>query len=191
MNHATLVILEIALATTFAGMLAGYLVFLLKRPKSFFRVWTKDGGEYSYRIKKMGGTFTWMDPKDKKKVVFPLDLAYARRDKRGGVRFIGNPETATLIKLKELPEGLTAEEVKGGGQLVKWLEQPDAWQYIPPKVPAAAMSDGRILQIAKATKPPAVWEQYILPGLVVVGLIAMATLFFVYKMYSSAQGHGG
>src|SRR5690348_8027000 len=122
MNHATLVILEIALGTVFAGMLAGYFTFLLKRPKSSFRVWTKDGGEYSYRIKKMGGTFTWVDPKDKKKVVFPLDLAFARRDKRGGVRFIGNPET---------------------GALIKWMDQPNPWDYIPPKVPAAAMSDGR------------------------------------------------
>jgi len=168
LDHATLVILEIAIATTFAGLIAGYGIYRLKKPKSYFRVWTSDGGELSYRIKRLGSHFTWTDTADaKRQVKFPLDRAYARRAPNGGLRFMGDPKT---------------------GSLMYWNQNDNAWAYMDPKYAPTALNDGRVLQIAKAMKGPQPWEQYILPGLIVLGIVAMATLYFVYKMYTGFHG---
>lgn len=202
MDPATTLLLEISLAVGALACLCGYGVYWLKKAKSFLTILTNGNGVVAVKIKKLGNYVDWTDPADKSKIRFPLDLQFGRQAKNGSMRFYADPLTGLLVRYKSVadPEiraklqafaaanGLTVEHEERTGTLVRYKSDAGTFEHLDPKYLMRALNDGRIQQIARAAKGPALWEQYILPGLIVIALVAMATLFFVYKMYSAARG---
>ena len=76
------------------------------------------------------------------------------------------------------------------GLLVRFNAEACDFQYMDPRYPIQALNDGRPLQIVRTLKGEPFYTQYILPALIVVGLLSAAILFFVYKMYSASRGGG-
>lgn len=170
MNQATAYILYACIGVALVGVTAVILARNATRPKHFFRVWTAGGGEDSKRMKRLGASYTWTDPEDKRKVVFPLDLSKARRDLKGGLKFMGDPKT---------------------GALLDWSHNDLAWQYMDPKYISATHEDGRVLQIARSQQdqPKPWYAEYAFPAIIVVGLIACIILYYVYQMYKHTGAH--
>lgn len=169
MNSLTQYLLTASIVVALVGVLAAYLAWNQLRAKNWFRIWHSDGGETALRMKKLGKTFTWVDPQDKKEITWQLDSNFAKRDKKGGVRYMGDPITGTLML---------------------WDAVKQKWLYQDPKAIALALRDGRVQQIAKAKseqKEP-FYAAYIMPALIIIGIVVMAVGYMVYKMYSAKNG---
>jgi len=152
------------------GALVGFLIHNSLKPKHYFRVWTPGGGEVAKKLKRLGGTFTWVDPDDGRRIQFPLLSEYARRTKNGGLRFTGDAKT---------------------GLLMRYNTDTGAFEHLDPKYLMASFDSGREQKLAQSLGNGQPWyAQYVLIGAILFGVIACATLYFVYQLWKH-QSHGG
>ena len=204
MEPGTTLLLEISLCVGAVACLCGYGVYWLKKAKSYLTILTSGNGVVALKINKLGNYVDWTDPADKSKIRFPLDLQFGRQAKNGSMRFQADPNTGLLVRYKSIADpdvrsrlqafaeanGMIVEHEERTGTLVRYKSDAGTFEHLDPKYMMRAFHDGRVNQIARAIKGPALWEQYILPGMIIIGALGAATLFFVYKMYSAARGGG-
>ena len=169
LDPTTLLTLEISGVASLLAMITGYAVYSIKKPKHYLNVWTTDDGVIPVKIKKLGNHVDWVDPSDKSTIRFILDPRFARHTKNGGLRFYADVKT---------------------GLLQRFNSNVGTFEHLDPKYLMRALNDGRIQQIARAAKGGPIWEQYILPGLIILGLLSAATLFIVYQMFNRKGGGG-